>query len=101
MNLYFLDEAVKINIRGRGVMDSWVMIYKKRAVVFLLTLTVLLFSSSFVYAQWESVNPPSVSSNWYLLGVHFTSPTEGWAVGEDTQTKEGHCFTIHGARGPR
>ena len=84
MNLYFLDEAVKINIRGRGAMDSWVMIYKKRAVVILLTLIMLLFSSSFVSGfasprdgQWESISPPSVSPYWYLYGVHFTSSTEG------------------------
>jgi hypothetical protein len=32
---------------------------------------------------WSSVTPPSVSGNWYLLGVHFTSPSEGWAVGAD------------------
>ena len=58
-------------------MDSWVMIYKKRAVVILLTLTMLLFSSSVVYGQWDSINPPSVSPSWSLEGVHFTSPTEG------------------------
>ena len=34
--------------------------------------------------HWEAVTPPSVSSNWYLVGVHFTSPDEGWAVGQDS-----------------
>ena len=33
--------------------------------------------------QWEPVTLPSASSNWYLVGVHFTSPEEGWAVGQD------------------
>jgi hypothetical protein len=32
---------------------------------------------------WSSVTPPSVSGNWKLYGVHFTSSSEGWAVGED------------------
>jgi len=28
------------------------------------------------------VTPPPVSSNWEISAVHFTSATEGWAVGE-------------------
>ena len=27
--------------------------------------------------------PPSVSTSWWLSGVYFTSPSEGWAVGGD------------------
>ena len=32
---------------------------------------------------WTSVTPPSVSSDWWLNAVHFTSADEGWAVGYD------------------
>jgi hypothetical protein len=39
--------------------------------------------------NWETVTPPSVSSNWYLVGVHFTSPGEGWAVGQDSGGSSG------------
>jgi len=31
-------------------------------------------------------DPPSVSSYWLLQGVHFTSPSNGWAVGIDKAT---------------
>ncbi len=30
---------------------------------------------------WDSINPPTVSPEWELAGVHFTSATDGWAVG--------------------
>jgi hypothetical protein len=32
---------------------------------------------------WSNVTPPSVSSFWNLYGVHFSSSSEGWAVGAD------------------
>jgi len=65
-------------------MDTWVRIQKKRVGVMIISLFLLLFSSSFVYGQWDSINPPSsFSSLWDLQGVHFTSATEGWAVGLD------------------
>jgi hypothetical protein len=32
---------------------------------------------------WTAVSPPTVSSNWFLSGLHFTSSSEGWAVGTD------------------
>ncbi len=38
--------------------------------------------------KWTSVTPPApvgVSGAWQLSGVHFTSATEGWAVGWDHQ----------------
>jgi len=38
---------------------------------------------------WDLINLPSVSPNWYLYGVHFTSPTEGWAVGYDGTNHSG------------
>ena len=70
-------------------MDSWVRIQKKNVGVVILSLFVLLFSSSFVYGQWESINPPSVSSDWQLEGVHFTSGTEGWAIGYEWTNSKG------------
>ena len=38
---------------------------------------------------WTLVTPPSVSSNWYPGAVHFTSSSEGWAVGRDNANKKG------------
>ena len=38
---------------------------------------------------WTSVTPPDVSKAWDLEGVHFTSPTEGWAVGYNQMDKRG------------
>jgi parallel beta-helix repeat protein/predicted outer membrane repeat protein len=32
---------------------------------------------------WVLADVPSLGSEWYLNGIHFTSPTEGWAVGGD------------------
>ncbi len=47
-------------------------------------LVALLFSfSTLAYAQWVSVNPPSLSNDWMLMGVHFPSTHEGWSVGWD------------------
>ena len=74
-------------------MDSWVRIPKKRVGVIIISLFLLLFSSSFVYGNgvpgWDSINPPYVSSGWWLEGVHFTSATEGWAVGLDNPNQTG------------
>jgi hypothetical protein len=41
----------------------------------------LLIPNPLVYAEWTSISPPYVSSNWALSSVHFTSSSEGWAVG--------------------
>jgi hypothetical protein len=35
------------------------------------------------------VTPPSVSPGWGLCGVHFTSPHEGWVVGDDYANRKG------------
>ena len=77
-------------------MDPWVTIQKKRVGVFIISLSLLLFSSSFVYGQWDSVNPPSVSSAWDLYGVHFTSANEGWAVGYDWENQRGVLLHYEG-----
>jgi hypothetical protein len=39
--------------------------------------------------SWSSVSPPSVSANWELFSVHFTSVNEGWAVGLDESNMMG------------
>jgi hypothetical protein len=52
--------------------------------LFLLPSIIILFSHSLVHSEWESVvAPPAVGYSWGLHGVHFTSATEGWAVGSD------------------
>ena len=95
MNLHSLDldEAVRLSLWRKGTMDSWVRIPKKRVGVIIISLFLLLFSSSFVYGNgvpgWDSINPPYVSSGWWLEGVHFTSATEGWAVGFDQTNQTG------------
>ncbi len=43
-----------------------------------------LFFISSVYAEWTSVNPPTVSSNWELLGLRGF-----WAVGQDLTNHQG------------
>ena len=57
--------------------------------ILLAVLGVILLSHSFVYGGWEKVNPPAVSLDWTLYGVHFTSRDEGWAVGSDFVNKKG------------
>ena len=51
---------------------------------------VLLYYSG---GTWASVPPPFVSTGvgtgWWLNGVHLSSPTEGWAVGEDATNAAG------------
>ena len=32
---------------------------------------------------WKAVLPPYLEVDWWLQGVHFSSPSEGWAVGAD------------------
>ena len=40
---------------------------------------------------WASVTPPSVAmaTNWRLEGLHFTAPSEGWAVGRGDLSSRG------------
>ena len=70
-------------------MNSWVRVEKKRVGVIILYLLVVVFWSSFVYAQWTSVVPPSGTAGWVLQAIHFTSPDEGWAVGLDGVNSQG------------
>jgi len=39
--------------------------------------------------SWTTIIPPDVSPNWALYGVHFTSGSEGWAVGVDYSNQRG------------
>jgi len=55
----------------------------------LAILGMVLLSHSFVYGGWKNVNPPPVSTDWTLYGVHFASKDEGWAVGSDFVNKKG------------
>jgi hypothetical protein len=46
---------------------------------------------------WTEVdNPPAVSDNWNLNGVHFTSENEGWAVGSDLRNSRGVLLRCNG-----
>jgi hypothetical protein len=38
---------------------------------------------------WASTTSPAVSASWDLRGTHFTSATEGWAVGRDITNNRG------------
>ena len=58
VNLYFWMR-LKLGLGRRETMDIWVRIQKKRVGVMIISLSLLLFPSSFVYGQWDLVNPPS------------------------------------------
>lgn len=58
--------------------------FSKWVLIFILPLIILLSSQSPVHGQWTSVAPPVGSGDWMLYAVHFTSDTEGWAVGYDS-----------------
>lgn len=38
---------------------------------------------------WTSVDPPSVSTNWTLGAVYFTSPNEGMGCGNGLDESKG------------
>jgi len=70
-----------------------------RVSVILALLLLALFPASSVYAAtgWKVVTPPTVSSDWTLYGVHFTSSSEGWAVGSDFSNDRGVLLHYSGA----
>jgi hypothetical protein len=39
--------------------------------------------------SWTKIDLPDDGSDWWLAAVHFTSSTEGWAVGHDRSNKKG------------
>ena len=61
----------------------------RRMLILCISLFIIISSGSLAYGNWLYVTPPSVSSNWYLNGVHFTSANEGWAVGTDQANLKG------------
>ena len=65
---------------------------------FCIVFMIVLFSTSYVCAGWKAISPPAVSSDWTLYRVHFTSSTEGWAVGSDFRNKEGVLLHYSGGR---
>ena len=71
--------------------------HKKSFFISVLSLVVLLFFNSLALGQWISVSPPSVSTNWQLYGIHFASPTEGWAVGGDYTNIRGVLLSYSGS----
>jgi hypothetical protein len=50
---------------------------------------VVFISTSWVYAGWQVISSPHLSSDWSLNSVQFTSNEEGWAVGSDFHNMEG------------
>jgi hypothetical protein len=70
--------------------------FAKWIFLFLLPIKIIALSFSLAYAQWISVNPPTVSDEWSLEGVHFTSTDEGWAVGWDAIKRSGVILRYHG-----
>lgn len=82
-------------------MPAYTTRHKKHLSISALSFVVLLFLASAAQGQWVSVSPPSVSANWMLLGVCFTSPAEGWAAGGDYTNNRGVLLHYSGAPGPR
>jgi hypothetical protein len=76
-------------IPRRWIMNKIAFARKKGFYLVIMIVTVLLLPSSVVFAKWTSVTPPDVSSGWGLNGVHFTSSSEGWAVGTDNSNGRG------------
>ncbi len=63
-------------------MTIWRVISRKR-IVLPVTVILLISLNSLAYGGWDPVPLPSVSADWWLYGVRFTSSTEGWAVGRN------------------
>lgn len=58
-------------------------------VVLIAASLMLVVMVTSVHAEWMSVNPPSVSSEWGIADVFFPSPDFGWAVGQDAANQRG------------
>ena len=43
----------------------------------------------YLNGNWTAINPPYVSTDWDLSSIHFTSPSEGWAVGNNLEEGKG------------
>ncbi len=53
----------------------------KKLMISVFPFILLVILDSFAYGQWAIVSPPRLSTNWWVNGIYFTSPEEGWAVG--------------------
>ena len=71
-------------------------IFLKKVLILISIFFILSVPSTLVYAEWANVNPPNVSSDWELFGVHFISSNEGWAVGEDFINNRGVLLHLVG-----
>jgi hypothetical protein len=49
--------------------------------------------------SWTPINPPYVSENWLLYGIHFTSSQEGWAIGDDISGLYNAGISLHYSNG--
>jgi hypothetical protein len=63
-------------------MKSVISHQKKGVLVLGFFLAILAILNSSVFAEWEVINPPYVTEEWVLSDIYFTSPSEGWAVGD-------------------
>jgi len=71
--------------------------HRRSLFISVLSFIVLLFFNSLALGQWISISPPSVSTDWQLNGVYFTSPAEGWAMGVDQTNKRGVLLRYSGS----
>jgi len=65
---------------------------KSKGLLLGIFFVILLFSNTSVYGQWSVVDPstlPTISSDWGLESIHFTSSNKGWAIGNDFFNQEG------------
>ena len=65
---------------------------KSKELLLGIFFVILLFSNTSVYGQWSVVDPstlPTISSDWGLESIHFTSSNRGWAIGNDFFNQEG------------
>jgi len=63
--------------RGRGLLALAIL------------TTIFSLSASVALAGWTGLIPPEVSFDWKLSKISFSSPLEGWAVGEDMMNGTG------------
>lgn len=70
-------------------MNKSVYGFSRRVLVLGFSLFILFYLNSLAYAGWTVVTPPYVSLDWELKSIYFTSPNEGWAMGNDSSNKKG------------
>jgi hypothetical protein len=60
---------------------------KRSMLLIPIFVVILLFQASLAFSEWVVVDPHYASPEWMLWDVHFTSSSEGWAVGYDVGVK--------------